>query len=124
MNGYVESALFIYNEEGKEYEDAVVKNPHGVTVTSVSIEEFNEKTAEFLNTFSHVLVAAELKVVKQVMQHSIDLNLTMDLLPLPEQKTLRRSYLLPKYLGEMISLGLCDEAIELDIVYCNDTIFF
>jgi len=122
MNGYVESALFIYNEEGKEYEDAVVNNPHGVAVTSVPIEEFNEKTAEFLNTFSHVLVAAELKVVKQVMQHAIDLNLTMGLLPLPDQKTLRRSYLLPKDTDEMISLGLSDEAIELDIVYCNDTI--
>lgn len=51
MNGYVESALFIYDEEGKEYEDAVVNNPHGVTVTSVPVEEFNEKTTEFFTVF-------------------------------------------------------------------------
>jgi len=99
MNGYVESALFIYNEEGKEYEDAVVNNPHGVTVTSVPVEDFNEKTTDLLNTFSHVLVAAELKVIKQVMQHAIDLNLTMGLLPLQKQKTLRSSYLLPNVLS-------------------------
>jgi hypothetical protein len=56
MNGYVESALFIYNEEGKEYEDAVVNNPHGVLVTSVPVEEFNEKSTEFLKSFICLLL--------------------------------------------------------------------
>ena len=122
MNGYVESALFIYSEDGKEYEDAVVKNPHGVIVTSVSVEEFRKRSVELLDSFSHFLVAAELRVVKQVMQYAIDLNLTMGLLPLPNQKTLRRSFLLPKDLDEMVRLALSDEAIELDVVYCNEII--
>lgn len=52
MDGYVESALFIYDEECKEYEEAVVNNPHAVTIASVSVEEFTEKTAELLNQTS------------------------------------------------------------------------
>jgi len=112
MNGYVKSALFIYDEEGKEYEDAVVNNPRGVTVISVSVEEFTEKTAELLSTFSHLLVAAELGVVKKVMQHAIALNLTMGLLPLPKQKTLKYSYLLPKDVDEMVSLGFCTPQVS------------
>ena len=122
MTGYVESALFVHNEEGKQYEDAVVNNPHGVRVTPVTVEDFTIKATELLELFSHVVVAAELSAVKQVMQYAIDKNLSMGLLPLPKQKNLKKSYLLPKDVDDMVRLSLSDDAIELDIVYCNDTI--
>lgn len=122
MSGYVKAALFIYDEEGREYEDAVVNNPHGVAVTSVTAVEFSKRTAELLGGYSHLLVAADLKLVKEVMQHAIDRKLTLGLLPLPQQKTLRQSYSLPKDTAEMVSLALGDEAVELDMVYCNGII--
>ncbi|BHH84404.1 TIGR00341 family protein [Desulforhopalus sp. 52FAK] len=120
MSGYVKSAFFVHNEEGAQYREAVVNNLHDVQVTSVSIEDFIELGERLIEPGSHVVVAADLSAIKQVMQFTIDHNLTMGLLPLPEQQTLRKSYLLPKDVGEMVSLSLCDESIELDIVYCND----
>jgi len=122
MNGYVDSALFVYDAEGAQYEEAVVENLHGVQVTSVVVEDFIEDPVRWIDADSHLVVAGDLTVIKQVMQFAIDCGFTMGLLPLPKQKRLKKSYLLPKDLADMVSLSLSDESIELDVVYCNERI--
>ena len=122
MSEYVESALFVYSDEGQQYMDAVVNNPYKVQVTAVSVEAFEQEAETLLHSFSHVVVAAEIGTVKAVMQFAMDLQLSMGLLPLPKQKTLKKSFLLPKDVSDMVSLALSSTPIELDIVYCNKKI--
>jgi uncharacterized hydrophobic protein (TIGR00271 family) len=69
-----------------------------------------------------VVVAADLGVIKEVLQLAIDYGFTVGFLPLDSQKALKRCYFIPTDPQEMISLALSSEPSVIDIVYCNDRI--
>ena len=71
MPGHVDSSLFVYSESGKIYLDDLVNNVHGCGVSPVSIDELRDNSATLLKDTEHVVVAAELGVIKEVLQYAI-----------------------------------------------------
>ena len=122
MSGYVDSSLFVYSESGKTYLDDMLNNVHGCTISPVSIDELRDNSTSLLKDTTHVVVAAELDIIKEVLQFSIDYGFTVGFLPLDAQKALKRCYFIPSEPQEMISLALSSEPSQIDIVYCNDRI--
>jgi uncharacterized hydrophobic protein (TIGR00271 family) len=122
MSGYVDSSLFVYSESGRIYLDDMLNNVHGCAVSPVSIDELRDNSATLLKDTNHVVVAADLGVIKEVLQLAIDYGFTVGFLPLDSQKALKRCYFIPTDPQEMISLALSSEPSVIDIVYCNDRI--
>ena len=122
MSGHVDSSLFVYSESGKIYLDDMLNNVHGCAVSPVSIDELRDNSATLLKDTNHVVVAAEISIIKEVLQFAIDYGFTVGFLPLETQKALKRCYFIPTDRMEMISLALSSEASVIDIVYCNDQI--
>ena len=122
MSGYVDSSLFVYSESGKIYLDDMLNNVHGCIISPVSIDELRDNTTSLLKDTTHVIVAAELDIIKEVLQFSIDYGFSVGFLPLDAQKALKRCYFIPSEPQEMISLALSSEPSQIDIVYCNDRI--
>ena len=122
MSGYVDSSLFVYSESGKIYLDDMLNNVHGCAVSPVSIDELRDNSATLLKDTNHVVVAAELSIIKEVLQFAIDYGFSVGFLPLDSQKALKRCYFIPTDTQEMISMALSSEPSEIDIVYCNDRI--
>jgi len=122
MPGYVESALFIYSDEGRLFKESIVQNPHGTAVRTVHIDELRLRTLEVLRDVNHVVVSAELAVIKEVMRYAMQHEFSLGFLPLTNQKALFKCYRLPKDPDAMLSLALKNQSNDLDIVFCNDQI--
>jgi uncharacterized hydrophobic protein (TIGR00271 family) len=122
MAEYVDSALFVYSEAGQIHLDDLLANLHGCSISPVSINELRDNSASLLKDISHVVVAAELKIIKEILQYAIDYGCSVGFLPLDSQKALKRCYSIPNDRMEMISLALSAHPSELDIVYCNNQI--
>lgn len=122
MSGCVDSALFIYSEAGEKYLDLVAQNPQNITITAVPIAEFRLAPETFAEQSSHLLISAELHVIKEVMKQVMEQNVTVGLLPLPGQRMLSRCYAIPNDPDDMLALALKDDPDEVDLVFCNDEI--
>ncbi len=122
MSEHFESALFVYSEAGKIYRDTLVENSHGSSISPVSIEELRDNTSVLLKDTNHVVIAAELLVIKEVMLLSRKYGFSLGFLPLKEQKALKRCYIIPEDEAEMISLALKNDPSKMDLVFCNDQI--
>jgi uncharacterized hydrophobic protein (TIGR00271 family) len=122
MSGCVDSALFVYSEAGEIYLDLIAQNPQNITITAVPIAEFRLAPETFTKRSSHLLISAELRVIKEVMKQVMELNVTIGLLPLPGQRMLSRCYAIPNNPNEMLALALKDDPDEVDVVFCNDEI--
>ncbi len=122
MVEYVDSSLFVYSEAGSIYLDDILANEHGCSISPVSIDELRDNSATLLKDISHVVVAAELSIIKKILQYAIEYGFSVGILPLDSQKALKRCYKIPGQRQEMISLALSAQPSELDIVYCNDQI--
>ena len=122
MVEYVDSSLFVYSEAGSIYLDDILANEHGCSISPVSIDELRDNSATLLKDISHVVVAAELSIIKKILQYAIEYGFSVGILPLDSQKVLKRCYKIPGQRQEMISLALSAQPSELDIVYCNDQI--
>ena len=122
MAEYVDSSLFVYSEAGKTYLDDILANAHGCSISPVSIAELRENSAALLKDASHIVVAAEIGIIKEILQLAVDFGCSVGFLPLDPQKALKRCYSIPHDRAEMISLALSAEPSEIDLVYCNDQI--
>jgi uncharacterized hydrophobic protein (TIGR00271 family) len=122
MAGYVDSALFIYSEAGAIYLDLIGQNPQNISILPVPITEFRLAPETFTERSSHLLISAELSVIKEVMKQVMAQNVSIGLLPLPGQRMLARCYAIPNDPDEMLALALKDNPDEVDIVFCNDEI--
>lgn len=122
MADFVASALFVYSEAGKDYLEKLTENPHGVSISPVSIEELRENSAVLLKDTAHVVIAAELLIIKEVMRLGLEYGFSLGFLPLTHQKALVRCYGLSQDIDEAISVALGSGSTAMDLVFCNDQI--
>lgn len=122
MSGHITSALFVFSDAGKEHIELVEQNPHGTAITSVSFNNLQKNPSPILNDVTHVVICAELDIIKKVMNYSLEYGFSIGLLPLPSQRAIIQCYAIPKIASEAISLALVDEPSPIDLVFCNDKI--
>lgn len=122
MAEYVDSALFIYSEEGQQFVDSVCQNSQGTTILAVAFEELLEEETRHLENCSHVVACGRLDVIKKIIAFARKYHFSLGIIPLASQSFLMKSYGLPTSFTEALSLALRDDPKDMDIVLCNDQI--
>lgn len=120
MAGYVINALFIHDEAGSVFLESITSNQHGVVIIPITLEIFEADPDFVLAGVEHVVVSGEMSTVKKVLLKAAGSGITVGILPLAQQKTMRQGYGIPKSQKDMISLALQDEAQFIDLAFCND----
>jgi len=122
MEGYVDSALYIYSKEGAGYVEVIANNPFGVNITAVSIEEFRENQEEFLRDVHHVIISGDLDAIKWLFSLAMEYGFSVGLIPTPDQKKITKVYGLPDSPEENMEIALRKDAQPVDIILCNGKI--
>ena len=117
---HVEAAVFVYTEDSRDLVDQVVDNPFGVKVTAVEFVTLQEQPAAVLESTAHVVVAARVQVIKDLLLHTREYDFSLGIIPLSMQRELPRSYNLPTRKDDAIELALRDDAPVVDLITCND----
>ncbi|WP_419174723.1 TIGR00341 family protein [Desulfosediminicola sp.] len=122
MGNRVDSDLFVYSEAGKGYHDRLARNSSGTVVTSLPMDTFSKNPEAYLRSTQHIVVAAELSSIKQVIEIAVEHGASLGILPLDDQKALVQCYGLPKNTQDRIDIALKSEHDQIDIVRCNNHI--
>ena len=122
MTAHLERVLFIYSEAGKIYLDLIRQNQYEDRLEPVSIEVFRSNSKTYLSKASHLVVSGELAIIKEVIKGAIEHDLSLGIMPLPTQKTLRRNFGLEGTPDELLFLALEDNPSPIDVVFCNNEI--
>jgi len=119
MSEFVERAIFVHDDVGRSFLQPLQENSHGVEIWVLHVDDLPGKEEEYWQGVDHIVVAAGLRSLKVVLRIAMNLEKSIGLLALPDQKKLARIYALPKALEEAISLALQSDARPLDITLCN-----
>jgi uncharacterized hydrophobic protein (TIGR00271 family) len=119
MQGYVDSALYIYSEDSQSYVDPVLNNPFGVQINAISINAFMDDQDALLDGVDHVVVSGKLEVIKRILRLAMQYGFSVGLLATPDQKSLRKGYGLPDNVDAAMDLALQKDAQDMDIILCN-----
>lgn len=120
MSGYVSSAQFVYDVDGKANLDHIVGNQFGVRIEPVFCQDLNDSSGLDLNISGHVVVCGSLSLIKLVVMLAVELRLSLGIIPLKKQVQLSQSYGLPTSVDDSLELALRDTPKDLDLVLCNE----
>jgi len=124
LSDYVASALFVFTEESASFADSLQKNTLGVSVTPVAYETLRQNPADILQGADHVVISGNMVFLKEMVQHSLEHDFSIGLIPLPEQKELSRSMALPDDIDGVIDRALRKNVQAIDLILCNEKILF
>ncbi|SFZ98363.1 putative integral membrane protein [hydrothermal vent metagenome] len=112
--------LYIYSQESKEF----VEKNKGLDVWSSNTQylPFEELDSLDISTVSHFLVTGFVKEIKKVLHLAYSNNISLGIIPMPEQKELMRTLSLPNKTSEAITLALSKSEKKVDLLFCNETI--
>lgn len=122
MADTINTILFIYSDEGKEFEEIIINNPFNIAVKSVHIDTLRNNPDLYLENRVHVVVSASISAIKSVIEYALHYDFSMGFLPFSDQKSLSKSYGIPKKQDEMIELALKGELTSVDLVFCNEKV--
>lgn len=119
MEGYVESALFLFAPESEKLIGQITGNPYNSSITPVALQKFLDKPEQYLKENSHVIVAAPLALFKSVLVLAMEYDFSVGLIPDASQKNLRNCYGLPKQFDKALAIALQNDAQVMDVILCN-----
>jgi uncharacterized hydrophobic protein (TIGR00271 family) len=122
MSEYVQAAVFIHDDAGIIFRDELLRNTHGTDITCIDYEDFRQDPGQYLDGVSHMVLSADLGVLKELMGLASSRTISVGLMPLEKQFVLHRCYDIPRDVTEAIALALQDGAAPVDLIYCNDHI--
>ena len=119
METYVKTALFLYVNESEGLTERVVNNPFDCRIHPVLLREFLDSPYQYLQQYSHVVVAAPLGKLKSVMALNMGHDFTIGIISGPGQRNLRNCYELPKKFEDALEIALRNDAQVMDVILCN-----
>jgi len=87
----------------------------GVELQLIEIDKLNELTLE-----GHLVVTGTVQHIKAVMEYSHQEQLSMGIIPLPEQRELKNTFLLSSTFEKSVDSALEISEKRIDLLYCND----
>ena len=87
--------------------------PDEIVVVPVEAIDFNE--------VEHLMLSGSLTALKDAIAQCAKRNISLGIVPLPEQKELRYTFDLPVKKEEAIALAMQPSEKGIDLLYCNDT---
>lgn len=116
---YKKQILFVWDDNGKKYLEELERNPFGTKVVSCEASLFLTHPENFLPDIEHVVVAAGMAIIKQVIMLNEAWDFSLAFLPLESQKQLIRLLDLSTKSEHNIEIALNDDAKEIDLIECN-----
>ena len=116
MSKFVESALLVYDQAPEGLVSAVLDNSCGAAVNARPLAQLLEAPLACLAGADHVVVAADLDGVKQVLQLAMEHRFSVGILPILRQGRLVRYLDLPGNREQAIELALASDAPLMDII--------
>jgi len=110
---------YIYSPDDVEFVESCKANLAERNVTYLSFDTLDTLN---VNDASHLLVTGCLDEIKTVLSIAHKEQLSVGIIPRPEQKELKRTFALPSKLDEALDLALTSTEKNLDLLFCNHTI--
>ncbi len=90
--------------------------------SQIEIVPFSRYEQIDLSLASHLLVTGTIDEIKQVMDMAKEGDVSLGIVPLPEQKELIRTFALPTKTEEALRQALEISEKRIDLLYCNDSL--
>jgi len=81
-----------------------------------------DKLSELSLDNGHLIVTGTIDNIKAVMQYAHEHNMSMGIIPLPEQKELKHTFLFSCNFEKSIDSALLISEKKIDLLYCNNTL--
>ena len=124
MDNYVDSALFVYTDEGASYIEPLEQNSMGTAVTPVPYETVQQNPDEYLQHHDHIVLSGSIAFLKEMANYAMEYNFSIGFIPLIKQKNIAPAFSLPVQLDGLIERALRNDAQAVDIILCNEKILF
>lgn len=116
---YKREVLFVWTEETKAYLEPLEANPFHTEIVSCEATRLLSDPAAYLDGRAHLVVAAGMSVIRQIIILSDSWEFTLAFLPVGSQKALVRLLDLTTDFDRNMEIALADDAKEIDLVECN-----
>ena len=123
MPDYFDSALFVYTDESASFLETIQNNSLGVKVTTVSYEILKQDVTT-LQSADHVVISGDIAFLKIMFHYAMAYNFSIGIIPLPHQKNIRRSFMLPNDKAGLVDLALRKDSRAIDLILGNNKIIF
>jgi uncharacterized hydrophobic protein (TIGR00271 family) len=112
MNNY-----YIYADKFEKFALKVLKyiEEKGEVLHLVEIDKLHELTLD-----GHLIVTGSTDEIKEVMRYAYEHNMSMGIIPLPEQKELKNTFLFSSNFEKSINSALEVSEKKIDLLYCNN----
>jgi len=87
----------------------------GVELQLIEMDKLSELTLE-----GHLIVTGEIRDIKSVMVYAHEQEMSMGIIPLPEQRELKNTFLLSSNFEKSVDSALEVSEKKIDLLYCND----
>jgi len=94
----------------------------GVLPEDVKVIEMDTFLGQQPEGLTHLIVSGLLVAIKRVIPVALKRDITLGIIPTPEQKNLIRTFALPSKLEEAAALALEPAEDRIDLLYCNEEI--
>ncbi len=121
---YVERALFVCDDEGESYREAMLDNPFGCRVEAVGIDAFLAEPERRLRGYGHLVAAVDAVFFDELLRLAHVHGFSMGFLPHPSMKKLRQLLQMPQDEAENIAVALGARPQPVNLVRINGTFVF
>jgi uncharacterized hydrophobic protein (TIGR00271 family) len=119
MPDYVDNAVFIYDHAGFPLVKEVMGNCVGAKVVSIPLQAWLDDPGAVLADAQHVVIAAAMGRVKQLLLQSMDYGFSIGILPIAGHRKMSRFLDLPDNPVAAVEHALRSGAPAMDLVLCN-----
>ena len=121
VSEYATRAVFVFEPESEILLEACQANSVGTDIRALPLQSLIDDP-DSLGDDRHLLVAASMDGLKQVLQLAEERELHVGIVPMADQSRLRRYFDLPRSTDAAIELALGAEPKPMDIARCNGEI--
>ena len=119
MSDYVDKAVFIYDQAGRNRLKDVMGNCVGVKITPYPLHEWLAEPVRVLDGAQHVVIAARMGRVKQLLRQSMDYGFSVGILSIESSRRMAQLLDLPENPVAAVEHALRSDAPVMDLVLCN-----
>ncbi len=112
---------YIYTKGNEEFVDKVLKNSI-VEGRAVERIEINDMESLILHEDDHLVVTGKVYDIKNVMKFAYEKQVSLGIIPFPEQKELIATFALPSKVDASIELALKKCEKQIDLLFCDEVL--
>jgi hypothetical protein len=120
MKDYVPRALYVHTANTTHVIEQLENHSSRPTIIPVSLDKFEARPQNFLESADHVVISGPLSAIKIVNRMAVEYGYSVGTIPTDNQKKLAQFYDIPSDIDAAIDLALGADPIAIDLVFCND----